>query len=83
MEPAEGFKNNPAGFNPENSLSINNTRTCTDQYSGGWRYTQYPGNAGTTISPSVCASQSSIVLKAPSAKTSKNALKRKITLNNG
>ncbi|HPS22213.1 MAG TPA: hypothetical protein PLM60_02245 [Methanoregulaceae archaeon] len=77
MEPAEGFKNNPAGFNPENSLSINNTCTCTDQYSGGWRYTQYPGNAGSQVSSSVCPSQSTIVLKALSIKTSKSALKRK------
>ena len=42
-----------------------------------------PGNAGTQVSPSICASQSSIVRKAPLEKTSKSALMRKITLKNG
>jgi hypothetical protein len=83
MEPAEGFKKQPAGFNPENSLHNNNRRTYTDQYSGGWRDTQYSGNAGTQVSPSVCASQSSIVLKAPLVKTLESDLKRELTLNNG
>ena len=63
MDPADRIEKDPADSNPENIPYNNSTCTCTDQYSGGRKHTQDPGNAGSHMTPPAREPGTSIVLK--------------------